>query len=79
MWDWRTAISWRRCSGETLGVSLGMCFAIQRFSTLEASDIWLAIVLGHFTRATLSVIVFRRGKWRDIEVDIGRARAAGTP
>ena len=31
-------------------------------------DIWLAIVLGHFTRATLSVGVFRRGGWRDIEV-----------
>jgi Na+-driven multidrug efflux pump len=60
-------------------IPLGMCFAIQTFSTLEAADIWLAIVLGHFTRATLSVIVFRRGKWRDIEVDIGRAPAVSTP
>jgi len=47
-----------------------MCFLIQTFSTLEPTDIWRAIVLGHFTRATLSVIVFRREKWRDIEVDI---------
>ena len=52
-------------------IPLGMCFGIQTFSTLDPADIWLAIVLGHFTRATLSVIIFRRGKWRDIEVDIG--------
>lgn len=51
-------------------IPLGMCFLIQTFSTLEPTDIWRAIVLGHFTRATLSVIVFRREKWRDIEVDI---------
>ncbi len=51
-------------------IPLGMCFLIQAFSTLEPKDIWRAIVLGHFTRATLSVIVFRREKWRDIEVDI---------
>ena len=37
--------------------------------------IWLAIVLGHATRATLSVLRFRQGKWRDIVVDIGPARA----
>ncbi len=51
-------------------IPLGICFGIQTFSTLEPKDIWLAIVLGHLTRATLSVIVFRRGKWRDIEVHI---------
>jgi putative MATE family efflux protein len=57
-------------------VPLGMCFAIQTFSTLEPADIWLAIVFGHFTRATLSVLVFRRGAWRDIEVDIGAGEPA---
>lgn len=58
-------------------IPLGMCWAIQTFSTLEPHHIWMAIVLGHFTRATLSVIVFRRGRWRNIEVDIGdRARPA---
>jgi putative MATE family efflux protein len=57
-------------------IPLGMCFGIQTFSTLEPKDIWLAIVLGHFTRATLSVIVFRRGGWRNIEVDIGDAEPA---
>jgi Na+-driven multidrug efflux pump len=57
-------------------VPLGMCFTIQTLSTLDPADIWLAIVLGHVTRAVLSVGVFRRGKWRDIEVDI--APAGGT-
>ncbi len=56
-------------------IPLGMCFSIQQLSTLEPHHIWLAIVIGHFTRAALSVGVFRRERWRDIEVDIGRARA----
>ena len=54
-------------------IPLGMCFVIQTFSTLDPADIWLAIVLGHFTRATLSVGVFRRERWRDIRVDVGDA------
>jgi MATE family, multidrug efflux pump len=57
-------------------IPLGMVFWIQTFSTLEPGHIWLAIVLGHMARAVLSVIVFRRGKWRDIEVDIGDGRTA---
>jgi putative MATE family efflux protein len=52
-------------------IPLGMCFIIQQTSTLEASHIWLAIVLGHFTRATLSVLRFRQGRWREIEVRVG--------
>lgn len=56
-------------------IPLGMCFIIQTFSTLDPRDIWLAIVLAHFTRATLSVFVFRREKWRDIKVDLGEAKA----
>ena len=60
-------------------IPLGICFGIRTFSTLDPADIWMAIVLGHFTRATLSIIVFRRGKWRDIEVDIGRAAAPAAP
>ena len=38
---------------------------------LDPGDIWLAIVLGHLTRASLSVLVFRRGRWRDIEIRLG--------
>lgn len=55
-------------------VPLGMCFVIQQVSTLHSWEIWLAILLGHVTRSTLSVFVFRRGGWRDIEVEIEPAR-----
>ena len=40
----------------------------------QPADIWLAIVLGHVTRAALSVLRFRQGKWRSIAVDIEPAR-----
>ena len=53
-------------------VPLGICALVQRFSTLEPIDIWLAILAGHVTRSTLSVIRFNQGKWRGIAVDIGR-------
>jgi putative MATE family efflux protein len=56
-------------------VPLGLCFTIQAFSTLEAGHIWLAIVLGHFTRATLSVVVFKREKWKNIKVDMELTKA----
>lgn len=54
---------------------IGICVVIQAMRGLEASDIWLAIVLGHVTRATLSMLRFRQAKWRDIKVEIGPARA----
>ncbi|NNF38648.1 MAG: MATE family efflux transporter [Gemmatimonadetes bacterium] len=53
-----------------LVIPLGLCWIIQTFSTLDPGDIWLAIVLGHFTRMSLSVAVFRRGAWRDIEIRV---------
>jgi len=49
---------------------IGMCSIIQLLRGLEPADIWLAILLGHMTRATLSVIRFRQEKWRGIEVSI---------
>jgi putative MATE family efflux protein len=55
-----------------VAVPIGMCFAIQQLSTLDPMDIWIAILLGHVTRCALSVLVFRRQRWRDIEVDISR-------
>jgi Na+-driven multidrug efflux pump len=58
-----------------IGVPIGMCFAIQATRPLEADDIWLAIVLGHFTRCVLTVMRFRQGKWRHIKVEIEGARA----
>ncbi|MDH3497297.1 MAG: MATE family efflux transporter [Gemmatimonadota bacterium] len=56
-------------------VPLGMCGVIDHFGTLQADHIWLAIVLGHVTRATLSVTRFRQGRWRDIKVEIEPASA----
>ncbi len=56
-------------------VPLGMCAYIDVTRGLRAEDIWLAIVLGHVTRAVLSVWRFRQEHWRDIEVDISPRRA----
>jgi len=58
-----------------LVLPLSICFGIQTFSTLDPADIWMAIVIGHFTRGLLSFVIFRRGKWRDIEVEITPAKA----
>ena len=49
---------------------LGYCFVIQETRGLTPEDIWLAIVLGHVTRAILSLIRFRQGKWREIQVRV---------
>jgi putative MATE family efflux protein len=48
---------------------LGICFLIQRFSTLQPIHIWIAILIGHATRCALSVIRFDQGKWRSIRVE----------
>ena len=52
-------------------IPLGFCWVVQGTRGLHAGDIWLAIVLGHVTRAGLSVLRFRQGKWREIEVRVG--------
>lgn len=52
-------------------VPIGICTFAQNFTGargLQASDIWLAIVCGHATRATLSVLRFRQGAWKSIRV-----------
>jgi Na+-driven multidrug efflux pump len=51
-------------------IPLGLCAILSSVKTLQPGDIWLAIVIGHFTRASLSVIRFRQGKWRSIEVKL---------
>jgi putative MATE family efflux protein len=53
---------------------LGICTAFELTRGLEPTDIWLAIVIGHFTRAVLSFTRFRQEKWRNIAVDIEPAR-----
>ena len=55
-------------------IPLGICTIYQATRGLQASDIWMAIVVGHFTRATLSYMRFRQQKWRNIAVDIEPAR-----
>lgn len=53
-----------------IAVPIGICTFVQATRGLQPSDIWLAIVLGHLTRAALSVLRFRQGRWRNIAVDI---------
>ena len=57
-------------------VPLGICFVIQQISTLDPIDIWIAILVGHATRFALSVLRFNQGRWRNIAVDIGGAKAS---
>jgi MATE family, multidrug efflux pump len=47
---------------------LGLCATLQATGSLTTTGIWLAILLGHMTRCTLSVLRFRQGKWRSIRV-----------
>lgn len=57
-----------------IAIPIGMCTFIQSTRPLVPGDIWLAIVLGHFTRALLSILRFRQGRWRSISVDIEPAK-----
>ncbi len=51
-------------------VPLGLCFYLQGTHQLQASGIWLAIVLGHFTRCVLSAARFHQGRWKNIAVHV---------
>jgi Na+-driven multidrug efflux pump len=51
-------------------IPLGLCSFFQATSGLQAWHIWMAILVGHITRAALSVARFRQQKWRQIAVDI---------
>jgi Na+-driven multidrug efflux pump len=51
-------------------VPLGICAVIKEMGTLEPLHIWIAILVGHATRCTLSVVRFNQGKWRNIAVDM---------
>jgi len=57
-----------------IAVPIGLCTVLQVMRGLQPADIWLAIVLGHLTRAVLSVARFRQSKWQHIVVDIEPAR-----
>ena len=56
-------------------VPIGLCTYFQITRDLAPADIWLAIVLGHMTRAVLSVLRFRQGQWRRIVVEVDLIRA----
>ena len=51
-------------------VPLGLCAVIQATRDLHPTDIWMAILFGHMTRCALSILRFRQGKWRSIEVGV---------
>ena len=51
-----------------VALPLGLCFALQRAGALESWGVWTAIVLGHFTRAMLSMWRFHQGRWRQIVI-----------
>lgn len=53
---------------------IGLCAFLNAHRRLEPADIWLAILLGHFTRCVLSIVRFRQGKWRGIRVDLDPRR-----
>ncbi len=59
-----------------IAIPLGLCTVLQSMRPLVPSDIWLAILLGHFTRCALSFLRFRQGKWRAIKVEIAPAAAS---
>ncbi len=58
-----------------MAIPLGICWFVQRYSTLDPWDIWRAILAGHMTRCALSIWRFRQGKWREIALDVGKAHA----
>lgn len=51
-------------------IPLSICFFIERMSTLEPIHIWIAILIGHIARCTLSMWRFNQGQWRTIAVDV---------
>jgi putative MATE family efflux protein len=52
-----------------VAIPLGICFVLRRMGTLDPIDIWIAILIGHATRALLSFTRFNQGRWRAIVVD----------
>jgi putative MATE family efflux protein len=53
-----------------IAIPLGLCFYAQATGQLQTSWIWMAIVIGHFTRCMLSVARFHQGRWKQIAVGI---------
>jgi putative MATE family efflux protein len=46
----------------------GICLFLSSTGQLQASSVWIAILVGHSTRCLLTVLRFQQGKWRHIQV-----------
>ncbi len=57
-----------------IAVPIGLLTILQLTRPLVPSDIWLAILLGHMMRATLSVRRFKGGAWRSIAIETSPTR-----
>jgi putative MATE family efflux protein len=57
-------------------IPLGLCLILQMTGTLAPLGIWIAILLGHSSRAVLSIVRFRQGKWRSIQIGAAPAGAS---
>ena len=58
-----------------VAIPLGLCLVLQSMDALGPFGIWVAILLGHMSRAGLSIARFRQGKWRAIQVGVAPAGA----
>jgi putative MATE family efflux protein len=58
-----------------VAIPLGLCLVLQSMGALGPFGIWVAILLGHMSRAGLSIARFRQGKWRSIQVGVAPAGA----
>jgi putative MATE family efflux protein len=58
-----------------VAIPLGLCLVLQSLGVLGPLGIWIAILLGHSSRAGLSIARFRQGKWRSIQVGVAPAGA----
>lgn len=56
-------------------VPVGYLTVLHMGRELQPSDVWLAILIGHFLRCALSVARFEQGRWIDIRVDFDTERA----
>ena len=53
-------------------VLLGICAVYQSMGRLTTNVIWTSILISHMSRFTLTYIMFARGNWEDIKVEIGQ-------
>jgi Na+-driven multidrug efflux pump len=55
-------------------VVLGICEVLRQMGIIEAHHIWAAILVGHFTRLVLTYLVYQRGRWIHIKVELEESR-----